>query len=88
MPKRNRSGEILIGPSAPSESNNPLPVSEERNVDGQARLVGGLVTSGIPASGAATYRADEVQALDAAAEALLAANPFWSLLIDAGYTWV
>ena len=87
MPKRKRSEEIMIGSQASPESSNTVQSSEEESVVGQPGLVEGVDTSGSPSTAAVTDRVEGVQALDAAAEALLASSPFWALLMDAGYTW-
>ena len=87
MPKRKRSKEVLIGSQASPEPINTVQSSEEGIVVGQPWLVEGLATSGNPATATVTDRVEGVQALDAAAEALLASSPFWALLMDAGYTW-
>lgn len=87
MPKRKRSEEVLSGSQPTVESSNTIQSSEEESVVGQPGGVGGVDTSGSPTAVAGTGRAEGVQSLDAAAEALLASSPFWRLLLDVGYTW-
>lgn len=87
MPKRKHSEEILVGPSLHTEPKDPSQASEGGTVEAQPAWVEGLITSGNPGIDATTSQVDEIQALDSAAEELLATSPFWALLMDAGYTW-
>ena len=87
MPKRTQSGEVLIRPRACTDCNAQVPISEEENVDPQSKAEGSSTTNGSPRVEATPYLTREVPAIDVAVEELLAASPFWSLLICAGYTW-
>ena len=87
MPKRTRSGEVLISPPEYSERDAQIPASEETTVDHQPRSEASPVTSGNPGLGTTAHLAGEVLAIDVAAAELLAASPFWALLLRAGYTW-
>lgn len=87
MPKRTRSGEVLIRPPVGPECNAHVQALEENIVDNQPRPQENSVTSGSPRLEANTYLVGEVPAIDVAAEELLATNPFWSLLLSSGYTW-
>ena len=87
MPKRTGSGEVLIRPTVRTERNTQAQTSEEESVDHHSRSDGSRATSGSPRVEATPYLMREVPAIDVAVEELLAATPFWSLLIRAGYTW-
>ena len=87
MPKRKRPEEVLSGPQEQYDPSSQIQASEEGNAAGHPGPVERLITSGSPAATVVTNQIEGVQALDAAAEALLASHPFWALLISAGYTW-
>ena len=82
MPKRKRTEEILSGPQEQHDSSSHFQASEEGNAAGHPGPVEGPITSGSPRATAVTNRVEGVQALDAAAEDLLASHPFWALLIS------
>ena len=88
MPKRKRPDEVLASPPGYSESDAPIPVLEETTSDHQPRSEANSVTSGNPGLGTTAHLAGEVPAIDVAATELLAASPFWALLLRACYTWV
>ena len=87
MPKRKRPDEVLVSPPEYSESDVQIPASEETTGDHQPRSEASSVTSGNPGLGTTAHLAGEVPAIDVAAAELLAASPFWALLLRAGYTW-
>ena len=88
MPKRKRPDEVMVSLPEYSESDVPSPASEETTGDHQPRSEANSVTSGNPSLGTAAHLAGEVPVIDVAAAYLLAASPFWALLLRAGYTWV
>ena len=62
--------------------------AEERGVVGTQEQVGvQSATSGNLAPEVATLKLEEALPADVAAEELLAASPFWALLLRADYTW-
>ena len=87
MPKRKRTDDISDGTQAQPETINPIQSSEEGSAAASPGLVEGSNTLGSPAATVVTEWAEETQPLDEAAVVLLAAHPFWGLLLEVGYTW-
>ena len=88
MPKRKRTDDISNEAQAQPEQVNSIQSSEEGSTAASPGLVEGPSPLGSLAATVGTERAEGAQPLDEAAAALLAAHPFWRLLLEAGYTWV
>lgn len=88
MPKRKRSdegvAEIVSDPNCIAQGLIPDVGTETH----QRRPEEEPSTSGNTVPAAAVQGGGELQSADVAAEELLSGHPFWSLLIQAGYTWV
>ena len=87
MPKRKRTDDVSNEAQAHPEPVNTIQSSDEGSAAVSPGLVEGPSTLGSPAATVGTKRAEDAQPLDEAAAALLAAHPFWGLLLEAGYTW-
>ena len=87
MTKRARSEESMIELSLSQECDTPGTAGERVTAGTQERTGGQSATSGSLTPKVATLKYEEVPPADVAAEELLAASPFWALLLRAGYTW-
>ena len=87
MTKRTRDGEVLIKPPSIPEYSAPAQASAGETVPNPPRYEERPGTRGNPACEVATYKVEDRPAVDVAAEELLASSPFWSLLLQAGFTW-
>ena len=88
MPKCKRTDDTSNEAQAQPEPVNPLQSSEVGSAAASPGLVEGPSTLGSPTATVVTEQAEGAQPLDESAAALLAAHPFWGLLLEAGYTWV
>ena len=87
MPKRKRADEGVI--DKPSEAEDIVRDSDSES--GTVNSQPGSEERSVPSGSPETYTEPQweraLQAIDAAAQELLEASPFWALLIRAGYTW-
>ena len=87
MPKRTRSGEVLIESSPAPKGNGQTTTAYAGTGCNQQRLGEGDVPCGILVVEPTAQQVQGTHAVDWAAEELLRTSPFWALLIRAGYTW-
>ena len=87
MPKRTRSGEIVVDKSSDTEYRTRGPVSENGTITHQCRREEEPVPSGGPEPTTEAHWEKALPVVDVAAHELLVASPFWALLIRVGYTW-